>query len=122
MPVLVSLVAALALLACANKTKRADTIKAAVVTVNATRDGFTAWSQEHQMAIVAEGKARDEVKAKIGEFRERREPVEKAITDVYLLLLYAALHDDSLTLDNSLKAVKDLVELIGNFRKHEEAQ
>jgi hypothetical protein len=122
LPLLVSVVAALALLACADRTKRQDTIKAATITVNAARDGFTTWSTEHQMDLVQKAKSREEVQAKVEAFRKAREPVISAITDVYLFLLYAAVHDDSPSLDSALKAARDLVEMIGNFRKHEEAQ
>lgn len=85
---------------CAAQT-RESTIKAALVTVDASKEAYVTYDAHAQDQIVARATSLDDGKAKLAEYRAKRERVVKALTVAYQAIATAAQLND----DHSLAAV-----------------
>lgn len=106
--------------------KRTETLQAALFTVNTARDKMTVADREHQGAIIAAaqaaGKTRDQVKAELAAYREKRDVVEKAFEVVYRAIASAATADDRPSLDAATKSAFELVTAVSAFSKELKTQ
>jgi hypothetical protein len=104
---------------------RAQTISSTLKALNVTRDGFTAWSAEHQRLIVEQAKrdgtAREDAEARLASFRAAREPVVESVDLAYALLAAAAV-DKSASIGDVIDAVKDAAIAIDKLRKSFDAK
>jgi len=89
---------------------REKTLRATFVTVNAARDGFTAFDVQHQQQIVADAKTLEAGAAALAAYRQDRERVLALFEGVYHVLAAATFTDD-------VKTVATLVELAENLQK-----
>jgi len=115
-PLLVSVVAALALVACTNH-QRQDTLRATLVSFKAARDGFTAWDVDYQAEIIKKSTSREEVTARLAKYRAEREPFLKGFENVFFFIAAAATANDDPSFRNALKAAEEFVKAVDNFRK-----
>lgn len=82
---------------CASST-RASTLKAALVTVDASRDAFIAYDSIQQGAIVTKATSLDEGKAALQTYRGQREKVVATFDIAYHAIAAAAVANDDPTL------------------------
>lgn len=113
------LLVCLALLACTGH-QRQDTLKVALTTTITARDGFAAWSVDHQANLVTkmlkEGASKDQVTTAIREFRDQRQPVRDMFEVVLLSISTAALADDQASLDQVAIELKKLLDAIARLK------
>jgi hypothetical protein len=91
--------------ACTNHNAQLQT---SLTVLNAARDGFTAWDDDHQHLIVTQATSLDQGKADLDAYRKKREPVIRAFELAYKTLATAALAPET---DNLLLLVADLADL-----------
>lgn len=84
----VALCAATASTACSSYQTE---LKASLVTINAARDGFTAWDLRHQGEIVKQATSLDEGKSALESYRKQREPIVAGFEIAYKALADAAI-------------------------------
>lgn len=77
-----------AVAACANHQAE---LGASLTVLNAARDGFTAWDDQHQGDIVKAATSLEQGKGELDAYRKRREPVIRGFEIAYKALATAAL-------------------------------
>ncbi len=111
------LLVVIALVAGCGASAREKTLRAAVVSVNAARDGFIAFDLNHQRAILAAHTEREKYDAAIAAYRSKREPVVEAFVVAYRAIGVAAvLVDDDASLGAVGEAVSKLLKAIEDFK------
>jgi hypothetical protein len=74
-------------------SQREATLRTSFVTVNAAKDGFAAWDQAHQAALVDEATSLSDGQAKLAAYRASRERVDAAFEVAYRAVAFAAVTD-----------------------------
>lgn len=83
-------------------------LKASLAALNAGRDGFVAWDDGHQQALVADAKTLEEGQASLKEYRAKREVAIRGFEIAYQALAVAALTP---TAENVSVVITDLANL-----------
>lgn len=99
--------------ACANHQTE---LRATLTTLNAARDGFAAWDDQHQGLIVTQATTLEDGKAALASYRSKREPVIAAFDLAYKTLATAALAPDTANLGElaaDVLSLKDAVVALG---------
>ena len=97
--------------------KRQDTLRASIITLDATRDGFFEWDLQHQTAIVEKAATKDEAHKAIDDYRRQKEVVLKLIVLAYRAVGFASTHDDEASLQAAEAAAKKLFDGIVDIKK-----
>jgi hypothetical protein len=95
---------------CANQ--RHTALTASLVTVNTARDTFVEWDRAHQLALVHEATSREQIVARLDEYRKKREGVVRAFAFVYAKLAKAFADDTEDATKGALAVAKNLVDTI----------
>lgn len=101
--------------ACAASTRQ-DTIRAALVTTDASRNAFIAYDAAHQLDIVAHSTSHEDDLAKLGAYRAKRARFETALTVAYRSIAAAATINDQPSLDGVKLAMAQLVLAFNELR------
>jgi hypothetical protein len=96
------------------KNKRNDSLRQAVIAVNAARDGFTQWDLEYRKGIIDKATSRAEAEGALAKYDERKKPVVNGIEFAYRALAVAATQTDEPSLQDALTAASELVD---SFKK-----
>lgn len=103
-----SLVLVMALVGCAS-SQRTDTLKAALVTVDAARDGFLAYDGPHELALARSGANKAEALAALTAYQVKRAAtVDKAFAAAYRAIAIAQTLNDQPSLDGVQSAIKQV--------------
>lgn len=105
-----------AVLGC-GASQREKTLKAAFITVNATRDGFTTFDKDHQQQIVDAAKSLEEGKAALAAYRVERDKMLAVFDDVYRALTAAVVTEDTGSLTAAQKVVDRLKQAYDDLKK-----
>lgn len=89
-------------------TTRQDTIKAALITTDAARDGLLAYDVAHQHEIVSAATSLEDGKAKLASYRATRDRLVAGMDAAYRALVVAALANDKVSLENAQAAVAQI--------------
>lgn len=90
-------------------SQRESTIKAAMVTVDASRSAYLTYDQHAQADIVAKATSLDDGKAKLEAYRMNREKLVKALTVAYQAIATAAQLNDEPSIAGMQKAIGDVL-------------
>jgi hypothetical protein len=113
--VIAGVVIAWALLAC-GASAREKTLRASFVAVNAARDGFFAYDEQHQRTLLEAATDAPSWKATIADYRSRREKVVELFAGAYSTIAAATLLDkDAKSLDAVGEAMKLLFAAVKDF-------
>jgi hypothetical protein len=107
----VALIIAFVVTACGGNAQQ-KALKASYVSLNAARDGFLAWTEARQEAIVRKAMTAEEAKAGIAAHREKQQLVFNTFSSAYEALALAALEPNAENLDEALARIQRLRELI----------
>lgn len=102
------LLSILVLFAACGPTARETALRTTLVTVDAARDGFEAWDQEHQGKLIATAQTGDEARASVASYREKRLVVINGFDLAYKAIAHAAVLLDDASIANALAAAADL--------------
>lgn len=91
--------------ACGNHQSELQT---SLTVLNAARDGFTAWDDQHQGEIVRAATTLEEGKSELDTYRKKREPVIRGFELAYKTLATAALTPDTANLLQLAVSLADL--------------
>ena len=83
-------------------------LKTSLTVLDAARDGFTAWDDEHQHVIVTQATSLEQGQTALADYRKKREPVIRGFELAYKALATAALTPDAGNLAVLLADVADL--------------
>ena len=110
-PILSRFTVALVLAACVacGASQRQTTIKAALVTVDASRDAFLAYDAKAQIEIVADGKTLEAVKQRLDAYRADRIRIVVVFDAAYHAIAAAAVAADAPSLAGMQAALAQLV-------------
>lgn len=108
---ILSVTAALALLAC-GASQRQDTIKAALVTTDASQAAYLAYDANRQAEIVAAATSLEQGRAALSKYRGDRSKVDAAFTVAYRAIAMAAMLSDDQSLISLQTAVADVVTIV----------
>lgn len=97
-------------------SQREATLRTSFVTVNAAKDGFAAWDQAHQAALVDEATSLSDGQAKLAAYRASRERVDAAFEVAYRAVAFAAVTDGA-PLSQVIAAVEALHAAIAALRE-----
>lgn len=92
---------------CSHDT-RAKTIHATLVTADTAHAGFVAWDRAHQLELVSKAQTREEARAALDAYREKRAGLEEKLVGVYRAIAAAALANDDQSLLSLLAAADQL--------------
>lgn len=109
-----ALVLSLAAAGCTG-SQRADTIKAALVTVDAARDGFLTYDAAAQARIVAAATSADDARARLADYRTQRDaPTGPAglLDTAFHAIAFAAAGNDAKSLADMKAAIAQLAAAI----------
>jgi hypothetical protein len=109
------ILAPLLLSGCASQRDKA--LRATFVSINVASDGFKIYDADHQAAIVAAAKTKDEGATALAEYRRRREPVLLLFGGAYHALAAAILADDAKSFASLLEVWKQLQLTLDDLRK-----
>lgn len=101
----------IALTSCA-ASQRESTIKAALITVDAARDGFIAYDSSRQAAIVAAATSLEQGKAALVAYRADRAKFETAFSVAYRAIGVAATLNDEQSLASMQTAITQVLAAI----------
>lgn len=113
---LVMMAAILAPLAACGGSAHEKTLQVSFVALNATRDGFTEWSRDHQEQIVEHATSADEAKTKVAAFRATRTKVVDAFLVAYAAFSLATLDPAEPNYLEAIKAGKALLAAIKDLK------
>lgn len=106
----------LAMFVACGASRREKTIRATLVTVNASRDGLLKLDENLQATIVHDAASLEAGKTALAKHREQREVVLKAFVAAYHAIAAAILlNDDDKSLSDVLRAAKLLKDAIDEF-------
>jgi hypothetical protein len=113
----IPIVAALVVLFCALATgcapsQRESTLRAALVTVNASRDAFTVYDATKQAQIVAAAVSAEDGRARLEAYRASRVKLETAIGAAYRAIAIASSLNDDASLEGVRVAVNQLLDAV----------
>lgn len=97
------------------KNQRLDTIRASLIAVNATHEGFAAWDHDHQVAIRDHAPTVEQKTKDIADYRTHRQVVLDGFEVAYQTLLVAAIQTDDLSLTKAVVQADALVKAIRKF-------
>lgn len=102
------------------KNQRLSTIRATLVSVNTTRDEFSAWDLDHQReiykAVLAAGGTKDDALAKIAAYEDKRRKVVDSFELTYKALALAATQTDGASFTAAIDAAKELIDSVNKLR------
>jgi len=98
-------------------SQREKALRAAFVTVNSLRNGFTDLSRDRQQQIVDAAKSPEEGQAALTAFRTERDKVMAAFDDVYRALTAAVVANDTPSLTAAQTIVKRLTQAYDELKK-----
>lgn len=101
----------LTVVAC-GQSARQKTLKASLVSLNASRDGFLAWDREHQQQIVYRAESLAEGRAALAAYHEKRRLVVLGFEIAYKGLATAALSPSETNVVAFLSNFKQLYEML----------
>lgn len=112
------------------KSQRTDTIRVAILSVNAARDGLIEFDRQHQIDLVDHATSREDAQAKLAAYRaERNKTLQiddrgdpQVFVVVYQALAFAAVENDQPSLTAALKMAKEVVDAIGAFKSEHNAK
>lgn len=107
----VALIVAFVVTACGGNSQQ-KALRASYVSLNAARDGFLAWTEARQEAIVRKATTAEEAKNGIAAHREKQQLVFNMFSSAYEALALAALEPKPENLDEALARIQRLRELI----------
>lgn len=96
-------------------SQRESTIKAAMITVDASKEAYVVYDAHAQTEIVAKATSLDDGKAKLAEYRARREKLVKALTVAYQAIATAAQLNDEPSLAGMQKAIGDVLAILNTL-------
>ena len=111
---LIGVAGAGSLTSCAG-SQRADTIKAALVTVDGARDGFLAYDRAHEQQLVAEAVSADDARAKLAAYQAKRARVDPMFGAAYRGIAAAELLNDDPSLAGMQAAIANLIGALKPF-------
>lgn len=91
---------------------RESTIKAALITVDASKEAYVVYDGHAQTEIVAKATSLDDGKAKLEAYRASREKLVKALTVAYQAIAVAAQLNDDPSVAGVQKAVGDVLAIL----------
>lgn len=103
---------ATSLMASCTSSQRADTIHAAVISVDAARDGFVAWDRDHQQSLIDQSTSRDIGLKALASYRDQRQPIMDTFEVAYRALALAATQTDDPSLKAALSSAGDIVDAV----------
>lgn len=92
-------------------------LRVGLYSLNAARDGFVAWDQNRQAAIVAQAKTREEAVTNLTAFRARRDGVADGFMVAYAALALAAVSPTVANLGEAATQAARLYEAIKHLRE-----
>lgn len=95
--------------------QRESTIKAALVTVDASRETFLAYDATEQADIVAHATSPEAGRAELTKYRDKRGTVEKTLEGAYRAIALAATLNDDHSMNGLTAAVLQVVEAVGSL-------
>lgn len=110
------ILAALVIAGCAS-SQRESTIKAALVSVDATRDAFVVHDQTKQAAIVAQATSLEQGRAELAAYRADRAKVDTAFSLAYRAIAVALTLNDEPSLAGVKAALQQVAEAISGGGK-----
>lgn len=110
--ILLMLLLASTLMGACNRSQRNDTLRTTVISVNAARDGFTAWDRNHQQAIAASAATREAAESELTKYRSERETTLRYFEVAYRSLALAATQVDEPSLKTALISAADVVDAV----------
>jgi hypothetical protein len=103
------------LVSCA-ASQRESTIKAALVTADATRDAFLAYDSDQQTAIVAKATSLDDGRAQLAAYRARRAKVQDALDVTYRAIAVAVTLNDVRSLETLQAALGQVTAALADLK------
>lgn len=100
--------------ACSH-SKRTDTIKAGLISVNSAREAFAVWDLHHQKKLVDAADSRESAEKAVAEYRARRQRIVETFETAYRGLANAALDDNDSSMSIAMKLVGILLDTIETF-------
>lgn len=104
------------LLASCGPSAKQRTLRTTLVGLNAARDGFVAWDYAHQQAIVDDATSLEDGKAKLKEYRQKREKVLVSFEIAYRALAVGALDMSVANIGEALRAADDLYAAVKDLK------
>lgn len=96
-------------MASCTKSKRSDTIRASLIAVNAVRDGFVAWDHAQQALLVDHAASKEEARAALNAYRDKRSDIVTGFEVAYRALAVAATQNDEVSLKAALAESAELI-------------
>lgn len=96
---------------------RQKSLRVTLTSLNAARDGFTAWDSAKQQRIVEASTSFEEGAKQLNVYRNSRIKIVQAFTAAYSALALAAVDSSPASLIEAAKAARELYDLIKQFRE-----
>lgn len=103
------------LMSACTSGQRKDTLHATLLSVNAARDGFTAWDSDHQQRIVETADSREVAETSLSDYRAKRTPVINGFELTYRVIAMAATQSDEVSLKAALAKAGELIDAINKL-------
>lgn len=97
-------------------SQRQKTLRAGLVAVDATRDGFIEWDAQHQLRIVEEAASKEEAHAKLESYRTKRLKVSTLFESVYRAIAAAATNEDDTSFQKANELIRSVLAEVKNLR------
>jgi len=114
---LLAIILAPLLLSGCGASQREKVLRTTFVSINTARDGFKTYDADHQAAIVAAAKTKDEGTTALAEYRKHGEPVLLLFEGAYHALAAAILADDAKSFASLLDVWKQLQLALDDIKK-----
>lgn len=98
-------------------SQRSKTMHATVVSLNAARDGFLAWDDQHQTALVASSVSHEDGMIQLAAYHVRRQVVIDALALAYQMASDAATFTGNVTLRQALDAYTAVTKVIADLKQ-----
>lgn len=95
---------------CPNARQKA--LSVGLTSLNAARDGFIVYDEQHQDQLVKDATSLEDGQAKLDAYRKLREPVTQAFIVAYSALAVAALDDNMARLVEAGNAATEVYQLV----------
>lgn len=92
------------------------TLRVSLTTVNAARDGFITWDDQHQQGIVEKATSLEQGKQALVDYRAKRERVVLGFEVVYKTIALAALDPTAANVAAALAAITEMTGLLKELR------
>lgn len=101
--------------AACTHASRTDTLHASLTSVNAARDGFVAWDQKHQQALLEHATSREDAQRALTDYRATQTKIAEWFAVVYQSIAAAAVQNDDPSLAAAVHAATDIVAKIAQL-------